>query len=148
MQKLSIVEEEAIRAWLLELSSWGWTLRFERLRAMATELLMAKGDTRDLGVHWTDHSLRRYPELKSKFVAGLDKERGEAQDPDIHHLLLYCPCFVGWNIVVQLTPSRTLRAAPYKWPISGFVGAALAIFFGGKLINLISSYMTKLTQGR
>jgi hypothetical protein len=81
-------------------------------------------------------------------VGGLDKERGEAQDPDIHHLLLYCPCFVGWNIVAQLTSSRTFRAAPYKWPISGFVGAALAIFFGGELIDLISSYMTKHGQGR
>jgi hypothetical protein len=64
--------------------------------------------------------------------------------------------FVGWNIVVQLISSRTFTVAPYNWPIgdlrllsiSGFIGAALAIFFGGKLINLISSYMTKRAGGR
>jgi hypothetical protein len=50
---------------------------------MATELLVAKGDTADLGVHWTDQFLSRYPELKTKFVTGLDKERAEAEDLDI-----------------------------------------------------------------
>lgn len=63
---------------------------------------------------------------------------------------------MGWNIVVQLTSSRTFTVAPYNWPIgnlgllsiSGFIGAALAIFFGGKLIDLISSKMTKRAQGR
>jgi hypothetical protein len=50
---------------------------------MATELLVAKGDMEDLSVHWTDQFLHRYPELQTKFVTGLDKERAEAQDPDI-----------------------------------------------------------------
>ena len=91
MQRLCVAEEEAIQDWLLELSSWGWPLRIERLRAMAIELLMDKGDTQDLGIHWTDQFLHRYPELKSKFVAGLDKERAEAQDPEIfeHWFELY-----------------------------------------------------------
>jgi hypothetical protein len=63
---------------------------------------------------------------------------------------------VGWKIVIQLTASRTFTVAPYNWPIgdlgllsiNGFIGAALAIFFGGKLIDLISSSMTKCAQGR
>src|ERR1700730_6659090 len=68
MQRLSVPEEKAIRNWLLELASWNWPLRIERLRAMATELLVAKGDTADLGVHWTDQFLHRHPELRTKFV--------------------------------------------------------------------------------
>jgi hypothetical protein len=44
--------------------------------------------------------------------------------------------------------------APYNWPIgdlrllsiSGFIGAAIAIFFGGKLIDLISSTMTSVLK--
>jgi hypothetical protein len=51
MQRLSVPEEKAIRDWLLELSGWGWPIRIERLRAMATNLLVEKGDTADLGVH-------------------------------------------------------------------------------------------------
>jgi hypothetical protein len=85
MQRLSVAEEDAIRDWLLELSSWGWPIRIERLRAMAIELLANKGDTADLGVHWTEQFLHRYPQLRSKFVAGLDKERADAQDPEIFH---------------------------------------------------------------
>jgi len=50
---------------------------------MAQELLLDKGNTAALGVHWTDQFLRRHLELKSKYVAGLDKERMEAQDPEI-----------------------------------------------------------------
>jgi hypothetical protein len=87
MQKLSIAEEEAIRDWLLELSSWGWTLLIERLRAMAIKLLMAKGDTRDLGVHWADHSLRRYPELKSNLCVGWIKNEERLK------IQIYTICF-------------------------------------------------------
>jgi hypothetical protein len=50
---------------------------------MATELLIDKGDTADLGIHWTEQFLHRYPELKAKYVAGLDKQRAKAQDPEI-----------------------------------------------------------------
>jgi len=78
MQKLSVAEEEALRDWCLELKSWGWLLCIKQLRAIAIELLMDKGDTRDLSVHWTDQFFHRYPDLKTKFVAGLDKERAEA----------------------------------------------------------------------
>lgn len=82
MQRLSPAEEEAIRDWILDLSRWGWPIRVERLRTMAKELLLDKGDTADLGIHWTDQFLHRHPQLKSKFVAALDKERSEAQDPE------------------------------------------------------------------
>ena len=47
------------------------------------ELLIAKGDTEELGVHWTDGFLKRHLTLKMKFVTGLDKERANAEDPAI-----------------------------------------------------------------
>ena len=50
---------------------------------MAIELLKAKGDNKELGIHWTDAFLQRYPILKSKFISGLDKEPALAQDPSI-----------------------------------------------------------------
>ena len=80
-----------IRDWLLDLSSWEWPIRIEWLRAMVIELLAAKGDTEDLGVHWTEQYIDRHPQLKSKFVSALDKERAEAQDQDIfrHWFELY-----------------------------------------------------------
>jgi len=43
-------------------------------------MLIDKGDTRGLGVHWTDQFLNRHPQLRTKFVASLDKERAKAQD--------------------------------------------------------------------
>ena len=100
MQRLTVAEEEAIRDWLLDLSSWGWPIRVERLRAMAIELLVNKGDTEDLGIHWTEQYLDRHPQLKTKFMSGLDKERAEAQDPDIfqHWFELYKTTTQKYNI--------------------------------------------------
>jgi hypothetical protein len=51
MQRLSAAEEDALQDWMLELASWGWPVRPEQLRGMATELLLEKGDTNELGVH-------------------------------------------------------------------------------------------------
>src|SRR5450432_3267524 len=50
---------------------------------MAIELLRAKGDIEELGIHWTRSFLSQHPNLKKKFVVGLDKERSLAQNPDI-----------------------------------------------------------------
>ncbi|KAL4955796.1 major facilitator superfamily domain-containing protein [Aspergillus filifer] len=58
---------------------------------------------------------------------------------------------VGWNIVVQLTASRTYTAPPYNWPVgnlgllslSGFIGSLLAFYLGGRLIDIISTRYTK-----
>jgi hypothetical protein len=53
-QWLSVGEGDALRDWMLELASWGWPVRVEQLRSMATELLVEKGDTKELGVHWAE----------------------------------------------------------------------------------------------
>lgn len=57
---------------------------------------------------------------------------------------------------MQLTSSRTFTAPPYNWKIgslgllsiSGFIGAMIAFFLGGKLIDLIANRMTRANQGR
>ncbi|KAE8326306.1 major facilitator superfamily domain-containing protein [Aspergillus sergii] len=63
--------------------------------------------------------------------------------------------FVGWNIVVQMTASRVFLAPPYIWEVgqvgllalAGFIGAVIAFFAGGKLIDRLSARMTKANGG-
>jgi DDE superfamily endonuclease len=50
---------------------------------MATDLLIEKGGTEHLGVNWHLHFLNRHPDLKSKFVPPLDRNRCQAQDHEI-----------------------------------------------------------------
>lgn len=60
------------------------------------------------------------------------------------------------NIVVQLTSSRTFPLAPYFFQLhsvgllalSGLTGAVIAVFFGGKLIDVVANYMTARAHGR
>jgi len=42
---------------------------------MAIEILVAKGDNKDLRIHWTGSFLKRHPSLRAQFVNPLDKER-------------------------------------------------------------------------
>jgi MFS family permease len=59
------------------------------------------------------------------------------------------------NIVVQLTSARKFAAPPYDWKVhslgllslSGFLGAILAIFFGGPLIDRIANSLTARNRG-
>ncbi len=83
MQRLSMDEEDAIPDWMLELTSWGWPVRVEKLRGMALELLKENGDTKKLRIRWTKQYMHRYPILKMKYISGLDKDRATAQDPII-----------------------------------------------------------------
>jgi len=45
---------------------------------MATDMLVAKGDFKNLGDNWQIYFFQRHLELKSKFVQPLDKERATA----------------------------------------------------------------------
>ena len=83
LQRLSPGEEKALADWTLTLGKWGWPARVEQVHGMASALLQAKGDTKALGIHWTDQFLNRHPNLKSKFVTGLEKDRVAAEDPVI-----------------------------------------------------------------
>ena len=50
---------------------------------MALELLRAKSDKAELGIHWQEAFLSRFPDLKTKYIGGLDKNRFSAQNPII-----------------------------------------------------------------
>jgi copper oxidase (laccase) domain-containing protein len=53
---------------------------------MAGDLLQAKGlvgADAEVGEYWTNRFLQRHPDLKTKFVTGLDKQRRFAEDPTI-----------------------------------------------------------------
>ena len=49
MQRLTVSEEDALQDQILELASQGQPVRPEQLRGIATELLLEKGDTKELG---------------------------------------------------------------------------------------------------
>ncbi|KAF8853081.1 hypothetical protein BDZ45DRAFT_762419 [Acephala macrosclerotiorum] len=63
--------------------------------------------------------------------------------------------FAWWNISIQLTSTRVFTAAPYNWTIhdlglfsiSGFVGAIVSFFVGGRLIDFIANHMTARARG-
>jgi len=82
-RKLCIGEEEALRDWCIQLGKWGWPPRVCQLRTMALELLRAKSDKAELGIHWQEAFLSRFPDLKTKYIGGLDKNRFSAQNPII-----------------------------------------------------------------
>ena len=60
------------------------------------------------------------------------------------------------NVVVQVTATRVFVAPPYGFQlhsigllaVAGFIGAVVAIFFGGRLIDVIANRMTAKNHGR
>ena len=48
---------------------------------MASELLMNKGDYRELGPNWVSRFLSRHSKLRSRFSQPLDRDRAETHDP-------------------------------------------------------------------
>ena len=79
-QRLSPVEEEALKSWVLQLAEWGWPPKVSHFRHMATEMLVEKEDFRPLGNSFIFHFLRRHKDLQSRFSRPLDKERVETHD--------------------------------------------------------------------
>ena len=77
-QRLSPEEETTLVNYILRLQAWGWPGQVEYIRAIAQELCEAKGDKKPLGVNWTQKFLRRHPNIKTKYVPPLDKERAAA----------------------------------------------------------------------
>jgi len=53
-----------------------------QVQQMARELCIAKGDLEDIGLNWTTRFLRRYLQLKSRFVPPLDKDQVLLEDLD------------------------------------------------------------------
>jgi hypothetical protein len=82
-QRLTHLEEEALKDWCLQLEAWGFPARVEALRRMVKDMLVEKGDYEKLGKNWQASYFQRHLELKSKFIPPLDKERARAQNPEV-----------------------------------------------------------------
>jgi hypothetical protein len=50
---------------------------------MAKDILAEKDDLETLRKNWQSSYFQRHPELKSKFIPPLDKERARAQNPEV-----------------------------------------------------------------
>ena len=81
-QRLSPVEEQIIERHIMQLEVWGWPPMISQVQKMAKELLITKGDLKELRINQTQKYLKRYPQLKSRFVPLLDKSRVILEDLD------------------------------------------------------------------
>ena len=79
-QRLSDLEENTLKAWILQVAEWGWPPRISQIKFMTSELLMNKGDYRELGPNWVSRFLSRYSKLRSRFSQPLDRDRAETHD--------------------------------------------------------------------
>jgi hypothetical protein len=82
-QRLTPLEEEALKNWCLQLEVWNFPARIESLRRMVETMCRAKGDFKPIGHNFQDRFFKRWPELKSKFAPPLDKQRAGAEDPAV-----------------------------------------------------------------
>ena len=78
MQRLTPEEEDAIVRTIQQLSLWGWPLTIEGLKALATQLLLQKGDNDPLGHCWYSNFLTRHSDLKTLWSRTLDQSRKDA----------------------------------------------------------------------
>ena len=69
-------------------------------------MLRKRGYTRDLGYYWVDKFLHRHPDLKTKFLSPMDKNRNNtASDPATiaHWFELYITMKQKYNVEDQDT---------------------------------------------
>ncbi|RFU24129.1 hypothetical protein B7463_g12211, partial [Scytalidium lignicola] len=108
---------------------------------------------------------------KRSFFSNMSLTRGYSKQAsffkslyDIFSVIVYPPViwggltgvFVGWNIVVQLESSVLFVAPPYRWmtsslgnlALASLIGALIAVFIGGKMIDIIANRQTKRMGGR
>jgi hypothetical protein len=71
MQQLSPGEEEALRDWML--AAWGWPVYIWQLHAIASALLLRKGDTELLGINRIQAFLKYNPTLSQDILLDLTK---------------------------------------------------------------------------
>jgi len=64
--------------------------------------------------------------------------------------------FTGWSMIAQIISAGAFQNPPYNYEqsfvglfsISGFIGAVVSFFFGGKLVDIISNRRTAFYKGR
>ena len=83
--KLTEIEEESLRKWILSLDSRGVAPRPSTIREIADLLLAARGSTPppSVGQNWVTKFVKRHPELSSRFSKGYNYARAKCEDPKI-----------------------------------------------------------------
>lgn len=78
MQRLTPEEEDAIKKTILQLFAWGWPMTIKAVEALASQLLVKRGDTQPLGKNWHYSFLARHPDLKTLWSRSMDQGRKDA----------------------------------------------------------------------
>jgi hypothetical protein len=118
-QRLTVLEELALKDWCQQLEAWGFPARIESLRRMVVEILFAKEDNQPLGHNWQAYFLERHPKLKSKFVPPLNKECATAQDPIVFQR--YFDLFSTLVTIYKINPTDM-----YNMDEKGFMQGVIA----------------------
>jgi DDE superfamily endonuclease/helix-turn-helix, Psq domain/Tc5 transposase DNA-binding domain len=83
--KLTQIEEDSLKKWILSMDSRGAAPRPTTVREMANILLAARGATPPLtvGENWVYNYVKRQPELATRFSRRYNFERAKCEDPKI-----------------------------------------------------------------
>ena len=83
--KLTEIEEETLRKWILSLDDRGAAPRPTTVRETANLLLEARGNTpvQTVGEKWVYNFVKRHPELSNRFSRRYNYERAKCEDPKI-----------------------------------------------------------------
>ncbi|KAJ5660971.1 uncharacterized protein N7484_000343 [Penicillium longicatenatum] len=162
-----------ISAYITQALGWRWTCGFLAIAGGATFLVgifTIRESNYQRETANTELLASAYPP-KRTFMAWMALTHGHRPDVSFFRtvwntlcLAVYPPIlwtgllvgtFVGWNVVIQMTASRLFTKPPFEWKIgsigllalSGFIGAVIAFFLGGKVVDLISARMTKANHG-
>jgi hypothetical protein len=83
--KLTEIEEESLKKWILSMDSRGAAPRPSTVREMANLLLTARGSTPPLSVgqNWVTKYVKRHPDLSSRFSKSYNFKRAKCEDPKI-----------------------------------------------------------------
>lgn len=80
--KLTLIEEQVLIEWILNLDERGYPLRIQDLREAATVLLQQRDATGTIGINWPTNFVKRRPEIKAKFNRKYDYARALSEDSD------------------------------------------------------------------
>lgn len=81
-RRLSNLEEQILKHFILDLDSRGFPPRLRSVKAMADQLL-ADRDAPPVGTNWASNFVRRHPDLKTRFFRKYDYQRAKCEDPTI-----------------------------------------------------------------
>ncbi|KAF9884529.1 hypothetical protein FE257_001474 [Aspergillus nanangensis] len=150
---------------------WQWTCGWIAVAAAANLLIAlftvreSSYCRRDMNAHASSFPARKGMLGHMALFHGVNQDSSFGESfMNIFTLAMYPPLvwagitvgvFVGWNIVIQLESSVLFLKPPYLWQIhslgllalSGLVGTLVAIFIGGKLIDMIANRMTIRNNG-